>query len=80
MFLKLSFTCVCIEINYIALHVYRFAFVEFDSVEKAVEAQKEKDGLEINGREVQLAFATDKQSGGGGGGGGFGGRRGGGGM
>lgn len=43
-------------------------------MEAAVAAQKEKDGMEINGREVQLAFATDKESGGGGGGGG-GGRR-----
>ena len=45
---------------------YRFAFVEFSSVDDAVSAQKEKDGLEINGRSVQLAFATDKESDGGG--------------
>ena len=47
-------------------------------MDDAVAAQKEKDGIEINGRTVQLAFATDKESGGGGGGGG--GRRGGGGK
>ena len=35
-------------------------------MDDAVSAQKEKDGLEINGRSVQLAFATDKESDGGG--------------
>ncbi|XP_060584984.1 nucleolin-like isoform X2 [Ruditapes philippinarum] len=60
-----------------------FGFVEFKSVEEAQEAKKDKDGLEINGRVVQLAFANDKPGGaggartGGGGGGGYGGGRGG---
>ncbi|XP_052266431.1 nucleolin-like isoform X1 [Dreissena polymorpha] len=58
-----------------------FGFVEFESVEDAEKAKAEKDGLEIQGREVQLAFANDKPGGfmggggfGGGGGGGRGGR------
>ncbi|XP_053392199.1 nucleolin-like isoform X2 [Mercenaria mercenaria] len=56
-----------------------FGFVEFKSVEEAEDAKKDKDGLEINGRVVQLAFANDKPGGaggarsGGGGGGGYGG-------
>ncbi|KAL4239751.1 hypothetical protein ACF0H5_000554 [Mactra antiquata] len=70
-----------------------FGFVEFKSVEDAESAKKEKDGVEINGRVVQLAFANDKPGGnagaragggggyggGGGGGGRYGGRSGGGG-
>ncbi|KAH3871801.1 hypothetical protein DPMN_035016 [Dreissena polymorpha] len=40
-----------------------FGFVEFESVEDAEKAKAEKDGLEIQGREVQLAFANDKPGG-----------------
>lgn len=43
---------------------YRFAFVEFSSLKNAAAVQKEKDGLEINGTTVQLAFAKDKTAGG----------------
>lgn len=45
-------------------------------MEEAEAARKDKDGLEINGRVVQLAFANDKPGGAGGarvGGGGGGG-------
>ena len=41
----------------------RFGFVEFDSVEAAESAKADKDGLEIQGRVVQLAFANDKPGG-----------------
>ena len=57
-------------VTYNVFYICRFAFVEFNSVDDAKDAQRDKDGLEINGRVVQLAFANDKPSGGGGGGGG----------
>lgn len=41
----------------------RFGFVEFESVEAAETAKADKDGLEIQGRVVQLAFANDKPGG-----------------
>ncbi|XP_052779086.1 nucleolin-like [Mya arenaria] len=40
-----------------------FGFVEFETQETAEKAKADKDGLEIHGREVQLAFANDKPGG-----------------
>ena len=40
-----------------------FGFVEFEDVEIAEKSKADKDGLEIHGREVQLAFANDKPGG-----------------
>lgn len=54
----------------------RFGFVEFESVEAAETAKSDKDGLEIQGRVVQLAFANDKPGGNAGAGSGMSGKRG----
>lgn len=53
---------------------FRFGFVDFSSPEAAAKAYDEMSGQSIDGRQVWLDFAQDKDNSGGGGGGGFGGR------
>lgn len=53
--------------------VCRFAFVEFSSQDDATKAMESLQGTDIDGRNVRLDYAADR-NGGGGGGGGFGGR------
>jgi cold-inducible RNA-binding protein len=40
-----------------------FGFVTFDSTENAMTAQKAMDGHEIDGRQLRVDFANDKQRG-----------------
>ena len=46
---------------------FRFAFVDFDSADKAAAAYDAMNGETIDGRQVRLDFAAEKGSGGGGG-------------
>lgn len=55
-----------------------FGFIDFSTEQDAQDAYENMNGMELDGREIKLDFATEKQSGGGGGrsggGGGGGGR------
>jgi len=59
--LKVSLSQICL--NPVFRRCCRFGFVEFEDQETAEKAKADKDGLEIQGREVQLAFANDKPGG-----------------
>lgn len=47
-------------INYVLKCIYRFGFVEFDSVESAKDAFNSMKGQEVDGRQVFLDFAEER--------------------